>query len=202
MIEADGKKNDCLIKKIITLFPDLPFKYLDRNKLIRHKIFKTLSSYFLTDDERAEYLGLPEGCRIREGVKIFSQENLEIGPYCWIGENAILDASGGLKIGSHTSIGPSVFIWTHSSHLANLDKKNIINSKLIQKKPTKIGSRCFIAGPSVIMPGVTIGDMVVVKPFSRIEKNIPDRSIVDGNDIKAGILSDQIIDRMKRKINL
>ena len=52
------------------------------------------------------------------------------------------------------------------------------------------------------MPGVTIGDMVVVKPFSRIEKNIPDRSIVDGNDIKAGILSDQIIDRMKRKINL
>ena len=27
MIEADGKKNDGLIKKIITLFPDLPFKY-------------------------------------------------------------------------------------------------------------------------------------------------------------------------------
>ena len=43
MIEADGKKNDGLIKKIITLFPDLHFKYLDRNKLIRHKIFKTLS---------------------------------------------------------------------------------------------------------------------------------------------------------------
>ena len=202
MIKADGKKNDGLIEKIITLFPDLPFKYLKRNKLIRHKIFKTLSSYFLTDDERAEYLGLPEGCRVREGVKLFSQENLEIGPYCWIGENAILDASGGLKIGSHTSIGLSVFIWTHSSHLANLDKKNIINSKLIQRKSTKIGSRCFIAGPSVIMPGVTIGDMVIVKPFSRIEKNIPDRSIVDGHDIKAGVLSNEIIDRMKRKINL
>jgi len=122
MIKTDGKKNDSLIEKIITLFPDLPFKSLKRNKLIRHKIFKTLSSSFLTDDERAEYLGLPEGCRVREGAKLFSQENLEMGPYCWIGENAILDASGGLKIGSHTSIGLSVFIWTHSSHLANLDK--------------------------------------------------------------------------------
>ena len=194
--------NDRILFQLKQFFTELPFKNLTRNKLLRFKILKNLSSIFLTDDERAEYLGLPEGCRVREGVKIFSQENLEIGSYCWIGENAILDASGGLKIGSHTSIGLSVFIWTHSSHLANLDKKNIINSKLIQKKPTKIGSRCFIAGPSVIMPGVTIGDMVIVKPFSRIEKNIPNRSIVDGNDIKAGILSDQIIDRMKRKINL
>ena len=51
----------------------------------------------------------------------------------------------------------------------------------------------------MIMPGVTIGDMVVVKPFSRVEKNIPDRSIVDGHEIKVGVLSDQIIERMKRK---
>lgn len=199
MIETDGKKIETLIKKIITLFPNLPFKSLERNKLIRHTILKTFLSSFLTDDERAEYLGLPEGCRVREGAKFFSQENLKIGPYCWIGENAILDASGGLEIGCHTSIGLSVFIWSHSSHLANLEKKNVINSKLIQKKSTNIGSRCFIGGPSVIMPGVTIGDMVVVKPFSRVEKNIPDRSIVDGHEIKVGVLSDQIIERMKRK---
>ena len=114
---------ESLINKIINLFPNLPFKYFDRNKLLRHRIFKTLLSSFLTDDERAEYLGLPEGCRVREGAKFFSQENLKIGPYCWIGENAILDASGGLEIGCHTSIGLSVFIWSHSSHLANLEKK-------------------------------------------------------------------------------
>lgn len=200
MIESDEKKIEDLIKKIITFFPNLPFKQFNRNKEIRHSIFKTLLSSFLTDDERAGYLGLPKGCRVREGAKLFSPENLKIGTYCWIGENAILDASGGLEIGSHTSIGLSVFIWSHSSYLANLDKKNVINSKLIQKKSTRIGSGCFISGPSVIMPGVTIGDMVVVKPFSRIEKNIPDRSIVDGNSIKAGVLSDRIIERMKTKV--
>ena len=146
-------------------FNSLPFKKNYRNDDLRKTIKKRLLSLFLTDDERAKYYKLPHGCRIREGAKILFRENLEIGSFCWIGENAILDASGGLKIGSHCSIGPSVFIWSHSSHLANLTYNNDIASKYIKKKKTIIGNGCFIAGPSVILPGVTIGDKVVIRPF-------------------------------------
>ena len=187
------------IKKMILSFvPSLPFIDKERNNTLRPKIFQNLISLFLTDDERAQFIGFPKGCRVREGVKIFSPEKLKIGEYCWIGENAILDASGGLQIGSHTSIGLSVFVWSHSSHLANLEEDNNIGSQMIQRKNTKIGTGCFIAGPSVIAPGVTIGDMVFIKPFSYVTKNVPDRSVVDSNSIKVGVLSDKMIARLKK----
>jgi acetyltransferase-like isoleucine patch superfamily enzyme len=179
--------------------PELPIKYAERNSTLRPEILKRVISEFLTDDERAALLGLPEGCRIREGAKIISPANLKIGEYCWVGENAVLDASGGLEIGSHTSIGLSVFVWTHSSHLTNLSMHNEMASELIQRKTTKIGNGCFIGGPSVILPGVTIGDNVLVRPFTTVAKDIPSRSLVDPSGVKEGIFTELRINRMIRK---
>jgi len=187
-------------EKLREFMSDLPVKDTSRNNKLRNDIMRRVVSQCLTDDERAEFLGLPKGCRIREGAKIITQENLRIGEYCWIGENAILDASGGLEIGSHCSIGLSVFIWSHSSHLTNLTMNNESGSDLIYRKGTKIGNGCFIAGPSVILPGVTIGDQVLIKPFTTVAKDIPDRSIVNGNDIKNGVLTDALIRRQIAKV--
>ena len=188
-----------LVKKYLNFLPELPFKGTTRNNTLREATMKRLSSEFLTDDERAVYYGLPEGCRIREGAKIISQDKLQIGENCWIGENAILDASGGLEIGSNCSIGLSVFIWTHSSYLTNLTLNNKSGSDLIQRKPTKIGCGCFISGPSVILPGVTLGEKVLVRPFSTVDKDVPSRSIVDPTGVKAGVLTDARISRLVKK---
>jgi acetyltransferase-like isoleucine patch superfamily enzyme len=134
----------------------------------------------MSDGERAAFLGLPKGCRIRENAKIISPEKLVIGESCWIGEGAILDASGGLTIGSHTSIGLSVFVWTHDSHQLNIRGQNDRDQRhRIRRKPTSIGSNCFIAGPSVILPGVKIGDKCLVPPMSVIGEDLPDRTIYD-----------------------
>lgn len=192
-------KIQALLKKYFKFLPDLPFQDSDRNNKLRAGITKRLSSQFLTDDERAIYIGLPIGCRIREGAKIIAQDKLKIGENCWIGENAILDASGGLEIGPHCSIGLSVFIWSHSSHLTNLTMSNESGSDLIERKPTKIGSGCFIAGPSVVLPGVTLGDKVIVRPFSTIDKDVPSRSIVGPNGIKSGVLTEDRISRLVQK---
>lgn len=144
-----------------------------REQILRHNATRNMS-----DIERAQFFKLPNGCRIREGAKIFCQENLVIGECCWIGENAILDASGGLTIGSHTSIGLSVFVWTHDSHRLNLRGQNTReHSHKIVRKPTQIGSNCFIAGPSVIMPGVKVGDKCVVSPLSVVYEDLPDKTI-------------------------
>ena len=67
----------------------------------------------MTDDKRAELLGLPEGRQIRENAKIISIEHSKCGKCVWIGEGAVLDASGGLEIGDHTSIGLYCLIWTY-----------------------------------------------------------------------------------------
>jgi acetyltransferase-like isoleucine patch superfamily enzyme len=160
------------------------FKDKDRNKMLRNDILKRFISGVMTDDERAELFNLPEGCRMREGAKIISPENLKCGKHIWIGENAVLDASGGLEIGDHTSIGLSVFIWSHTSWLENVAMQNYSGSPLIKRTKTKIGSGCFIGGPSVVYAGVTVGNKVVILPMSVITTDIPDYSIVAGSPAK------------------
>jgi len=157
------------------------FKNNQRNNSLRPNILRRFISDVMTDDERANLWGLPEGCRMRENAKIISPENFKCGKYVWIGESAILDASGGLEIGDHTSIGLSVYIWSHSSFLANLTMNNIIGNPLIARAKTSIGKGCFIAGPSVIFHGVTIGDRIMLMPFSVVVKDLPSNCIAGGN---------------------
>ena len=152
----------------------------ERIEKLRPEIIKRLLSLVMTDDERAAYYNLPEGCRIRESAKIISPEKLVCGQYVWIGEGAVLDASGGLEIGDHTAVGLGVYIWTHSSVLSNLTMNNQVASPFIRRQPTKIGHGCFIGGPSVIYPNVTIGNKVVIMPMSVVTKDVPDNVIVGG----------------------
>jgi len=145
---------------------------------IREHILKYNATFSMTDLERAEFLGLPKGCRIRENAKIISQKKLIIGSDCWIGEGAILDASGGLSIGNNTSIGLGVMIWSHDSHRLNIKGKNTRSNNVgIIRKETSIGENCFISGPSVIMPGVKIGRKCIILPMSVVYEDLPDSTI-------------------------
>jgi len=175
------------------------FKEGKRQNELRNMILEYFISFLMTDDERADLNGLPEGCRMRENAKIYSPEKLQCGKHVWIGENAKLDASGGLHIGDHTSIGLNVDIWSHTSYLANLTFSNHPKSSLIEHNLTKIGSGCFIAGPSVIYPGVHIGDRVVVLPMSVVSKDIPSNSIAGGCPAKVirKITDDFINEKLK-----
>lgn len=148
---------------------------------LRQQILKYFVSSVMSDTERAKWLGLHPTCRMREGAKIIFPENFKCGENVFIGENAILDASGGLEIGSHTSIGLSVFVWSHSSHEINKKFENYKSNSNIIRKKTKIGKGCFIAGPSVIFPGVTVGDRVVIGPMSIVDKSLEDGAIYTSN---------------------
>ena len=185
-----------LVKELIG---QLPMVESDRNNQLRIEIATRLASQILTDDERATFFGLPEGCRIREGAKILSPEKLAIGKKCYIGENAILDASGGLIIGENCTIAASVFVWSHSSHLANLGEDNTPNSKLIKREQTSIGNHVFIAGPSVVLSGSVIGDNVVVRPFSTVSGFVESGSLVDGSTVTTKVFT---AERIMQMINM
>jgi acetyltransferase-like isoleucine patch superfamily enzyme len=148
---------------------------------LRAQILTYRLSELMTDRERARLLGLPEGCRIRENAKVLAPEKLQCGHHVWIGEGAILDAQGGLSIGDYTQVGLSVMIWTHSSHKQALRSQTCGSKENIVYKPTKIGSNCFIAGPSVISAGVTIGDRVIITPLSFVEHDLPDGAVYSNN---------------------
>lgn len=145
---------------------------------LRSQILTYFISSIMSDSERAKLLELPKNCRIREGAKIITPSLLNLGENVWIGENAVLDASGELEIGDNTQIGLGVLIWTHDSYKSAILGKNTKEEKKgITRKKTKIGSNCFIGGPSVIMPGVTIGDKCVISPMSVVYTDLPDRTI-------------------------
>jgi len=148
---------------------------------IRRQILTYRAADLMNDRERAAWLGLPKGCRIRENAKIIAPEKLTLGECVWIGEGAILDAQGGLTIGDFTQIGLSVMVWSHSSHRQARRGETAQTSSSIVYQPTTIGSRCFIGGPSVIAPGVTVGDGVIISPMSFVDYDVPDGAVVGGN---------------------
>ncbi len=145
---------------------------------IRSEILRYRTTFLMNDRERAEFLGLPDGCRIRENAKILKPENFVCGTNVWIGEGAVLDAQGGLEVGDNTQIGLGVFLWSHTTHKQAIAGETARDKRLIEYKPTRIGSNCFIAGPSVVGPGVTIGDRVIVSPMSFVSRDVPSDAIV------------------------
>ncbi|MDB4442615.1 acyltransferase [bacterium] len=58
------------------------------------------------------------------------------------------------------------------------------------KSDTKIGKRCFIGTNAVIMPGITIGDSVIVGSGAIVTKDVPSGCIVTGNP--ARVIHDNI----------
>ncbi|MBO4814310.1 MAG: acyltransferase [Muribaculaceae bacterium] len=57
-------------------------------------------------------------------------------------------------------------------------------ARLTGRLNTKIGKRCFIGVNAIIMPGVTIGDEVIVGAGSVVTKDVPSNCIVAGNPAK------------------
>lgn len=143
-----------------------------KDMALRAQILQYHATELMTDRERAVFLGLPDGCRIRERAKILAPEKLVLGNNVWIGEGAVLDAQGGLSIGDSSQIGLGVMIWSHSSHLQAIRGETTTSRESIVYKETRIGKNCFIAGPSVVAAGVTIGDGAVISPLTFVDRDV------------------------------
>lgn len=153
----------------------------DRVRNLRPEILRRLIGLVMTDDERARDLRLPDGCRVRESAKIISPERLVCGRHVWIGENAIVDASGGLEIGEHVTIGTGAYIWSHTSVLSSLLGQNQPGNPWIRRAKTRIGKHSFVGGPSVVNPGITIGERCIILPMSVVTQDVPDGIMVGGS---------------------
>jgi acetyltransferase-like isoleucine patch superfamily enzyme len=156
----------------------------ERNDVLRRDITRQFLAQLLTDDERARLFGLPASCRVRENAKILMPDKLRCGEHVWIGENCYVDASGGLEIGDHSTIGVGVYIWTHTSILSNLMLANRPGGECVIRRPTRIGSGCYIVGHAVINPGVSIGDGAVVLPMSAVTHDVAPGQMVAGAPAK------------------
>ncbi len=79
----------------------------------------------------------------------------------------------GIHIGENCLIASGVTILSHD-HCKRVDNQPLLLG-------TYIGKRCFIAVGATILPGVRIGDEVIVGAGSVVTKDVPSNVIVAGN---------------------
>lgn len=85
-----------------------------------------------------------------------------------------------IYIGSYTMIGPNVIIATAGHPILP-----VLREKLYQyNMPVHIGRNCWIGAGVIIVPGITIGDNVVIGAGSVVTKDIPSNVVAVGNPCK------------------
>jgi len=82
----------------------------------------------------------------------------------------------GVYIGKHSLIAAGTTILTHE-HV----KRDDVDHRLPYMVNTYIGERCFVGVKAIILPGVRIGDEVIVGAGAVVSKDVPSNKIVVGN---------------------
>jgi len=83
----------------------------------------------------------------------------------------------GIHIGANTLVAGGSMILSH-------DHCKRVGSNQPYLTDTYVGENCFIAVKSIILPGVRIGDGVIVGAGSVVTKDVPSNCIVAGNPAK------------------
>ena len=148
-------------KKKIYRYNNLePGNFEEQNRLIKEILGKTGENINIEAPFHCDY-----GYNIEVGENFFANYNL-----------TILDV-GKVKIGANAQIAPNVSIYT-AGHPVHPDSRN---SGYEYGIAINIGDNVWIGGNTCILPGVTIGNNVVIGAGSVVTKDIPDNVIAAGN---------------------
>ena len=119
-----------------------------------------------------------EGCYIEPPFHSnFGGMNCHFGKFVYANFGLTLVDDTHIYVGDYTLFGPHVTVAT-AGHPIN----PILREKLYQyNMPVHIGRNCWIGAGALIMPGVTIGDNVVIGAGSVVTKDIPSNVVAYGN---------------------
>lgn len=89
--------------------------------------------------------------------------NLTVGPGTFLNVGCFLELVAPISIGRDCQLGMQVMVVT-SHHTSNVDKQPL-------GRPVVIGDRAWIGARATILPGVTIGDDVVIAAGTVVSKD-------------------------------
>ncbi len=117
-----------------------------------------------------------------KNISVQSRFNCDCGKNIHVGNDflsnynlTILDIAP-VNIGNNVMIGPNVDIYTVNHPMTAKGRREYMGKGF----PVNIGNDVWIGGKVSIMPGVTIGNNVVVAAGAVVTKNVPDNSLVGG----------------------
>lgn len=140
---------------------------------------------------RLRYIYLMKGVRMGENTIFYSvkvsQSNK--GDEFFIGDNCVL--TGCTLLGHDAS--PAMFIKDLQKH------KNVYRRGARQSfvSPIYIGNSVFIGVGAIIMPGITIGDNVIVAAGSVVTKDIDHGMVVAGNPARVVKQTTEVVEKYK-----
>lgn len=124
----------------------------------------------------AYLMPLSKNVVIYKGAEIRFPANCFIGEGSIIGDNAILDAREGIKIGRNVNFSSNVSIWT----LQHDYRDPLFRCNPKHYGPVLIDDRVWIGPNVIILHNVTIGEGAVVAAGSVVTKDVPPFTLVGG----------------------
>jgi acetyltransferase-like isoleucine patch superfamily enzyme len=154
-----------------------------------------------------KYLSYGEGlttgysCRLEVfNIHSISSPILIIGNNCKLGDYVHIAAGERIEIGDNCLLASKIFI-SDISHGDYSDSKNASNpntppdKRKLTTKQVIIGNNVWIGDNACILPGVKIGNGVIIAANAVVNRNIPDNSIAAGVPAK-------IVKQFDNKLNV
>ena len=153
-----------LAKDLCQKFNSCEAKQMEEKKKILERLFqKEIDIIGIEPNFYCDY-----GFNIHLGKNFYSNHNL-----------VILDANK-VEFGDNVFVGPNCGFYT-SGHPLDYE---IRNKGLEYAKSIKVGNNVWIGGNVCVLPGVSIGDNVVIGAGSVVNKDIPSNCVAVGNPCK------------------
>lgn len=103
---------------------------------------------------------------------------ISIGDYSGIGVRSRI--RGPLIIGKEVLMGPEVVILSDGHNHARTDISMRLQRGIKRVQPTIIGNDVWIGTRTIIMPGIRIGNGVIIGAGAVVTKDVPDYAVVGG----------------------
>ena len=127
-----------------------------------------------------------EHCAIRNSVKVWAPWNLELGDYVALSEDCDVYSVDKIRIGDRSTVSRGSFLCCASHDITS----SIME---LTYAPIIIGTDAWVAGRSIVLPGVTIGDGAVVAAGAVVTKDVESWTVVGGNPAK--VIKKRVISR-------
>lgn len=162
-----------MIRKILLLiyysfaryYPDKPFPGYRLGNWLRSAI------------GRKVFLSAGRKIWIKHGARFDNGRYIRIGNYSQLGIDCRVDND--LVLGDHVLMGPEVAIYSQTHEFKDVEIP-VMNQGAKERRPVVIGDDVWIGIRTVILPGVTIGNHVIIGACSLVTHDIPDYAIVGG----------------------
>ena len=158
--ELAAFQQSCL--ELLHTFNQIPPSQMDRRNALMHQMLADCG----------------EGCYIEPPFYAnFAGRHVHFGDYVYANFNLTCVDDTHIYVGDHTMFGPGVQLVTATHPI-----DPALREKGLQyNKPIRIGRNCWFGAGAIVLPGVTIGDNVVVGAGSIVTKDLPDNVVAVGN---------------------